>query len=70
MKNLIKKIEIETMEETEVITSPCQINGYYDLEPQDQMLLEELDTSCWEQFIMDCLLTKKLDNQLAKCFEK
>ena len=42
MKNLVRRIIIEEYFEGDEVTSPCQIKGYYNLTPEEQIALEEL----------------------------
>lgn len=68
MKNIVKRIVIEIEEIEDKVQNPYEIEGYYELTPDDQIALEELSPCFWEQFIADCLSTRAMDNHLAKLF--
>lgn len=70
MKNLVNKINFIEVEPQEgEIFSPCQLEGYYDLLPEEQIALEELPSDWWAYFIDDCLKARAMDKALAFALE-
>ena len=65
MKNLVRKITIEEYFEEDEVTSPCQIEGYYNLTPEEQVVLEELPSQWWKMAIDDFLFARQMDKALG-----
>ena len=65
MKNLVRKITIEEYLEEEEVTSPCQIDGYNKLTPEEQIALEKLPSEWWGMAIDDFLFVRQMDKALG-----
>lgn len=65
MKNLVRRITIEEYFEGDEVTSPCQIEGYNNLTPEEQIALEDLPSQWWEMAIADFLFARQMDKALG-----
>lgn len=68
MKNLINKIDYDELEVENL--QPYEIEGYYNLKPKDQIIMESLPQDVWKIFVIDTLQAYTMDNLLAEFLEQ
>lgn len=70
MKNLVNKIQFdEEVKEVVLPNSPMEVEGFLDLEVEEQNFCSTLPRDWWVDFVADTLRAKAMDLALAKALE-